>query len=143
MHDVGKINISHTILLKPGPLSPEEFMEMENHTVYGVLILGDSPYLEMGRTIALSHHERWDGTGYPYQIKKEEIPPAACIVSIADVYDALRSSRPYKPPFDHDRACRIILEGDGRVEPHHFHPQVLETFRDLSETFARIFEELS
>lgn len=142
MHDVGKINISPGILLKPGPLAKEEFMEMENHTVYGVLILGDAPYLEMARLIALYHHERWDGTGYPYGIKGEEIPLPARIVAVADVYDALRSKRPYKPPFDHYKACRIILDGDGRVEPRHFSPEMLKAFETAAPKFADIYERL-
>jgi response regulator RpfG family c-di-GMP phosphodiesterase len=142
MHDVGKINIDLSILLKPGPLNESEFLEMENHTIYGALILGDSIYLKMARDIALSHHERWDGTGYPYGLKMNEIPISALIVTLADIYDALRSKRSYKPAFSHDKSCKIILEGDGRVEPHHFNPDVLKAFRNNSENFAKIYEEL-
>lgn len=142
MHDVGKMKISPDILRKPGPLTKNEFMEVENHTVYGVMILGDSPYLEMARTIALSHHEKWDGSGYPYGLKGSEIPLIAQIASVADIYDALRSLRSYKEAFSHDVSCRILLEGDGRVEPKHFKPEVLEAFRRGEEEFAKIFERL-
>ncbi len=142
MHDVGKMKIDPAILLKEGPLTKEEFREMEIHTVYGVVILGDSPYLETARQIALSHHERWDGTGYPYGLAGEEIPLPARLVTIADVYDALRSKRPYKPAFSHQKSCSIILEGDDRLQPKHFCPQALEAFRESMDEFDEIYERL-
>ncbi|UMZ74487.1 HD domain-containing phosphohydrolase [Natranaerofaba carboxydovora] len=141
MHDVGKIKIGPDILLKEGPLTKEEFMEMQNHTIYGVLILGDSPYFAMAREIAMYHHERYDGTGYPYGLQGEEIPFTARLVAICDVYDALRSKRPYKPSFSHEKAYKIITEGDGRVEPEHFCPRVLESFKALEKEFERIYEQ--
>lgn len=140
MHDVGKMKISPDILLKPGPLTKEEFMEMENHTVYGVMILGDSPYLDMARDIALYHHERWNGTGYPYGLKGEEIPLPARIVAIVDVYDALRSKRPYKPGLSHEYTCGVIMDGDDRVKPEHFCPDILKVFKESADKFDRIFE---
>ncbi len=144
MHDVGKMKIDPGILLKPGRLTSAEFNEMEIHTVYGVVILGDSPYLEMARQIALSHHEKWDGSGYPYGLKGEEIPLPARIVTVADVYDALRSKRPYKPPFSHADSCHIMLKGDDRISPDsHFCPEVLKVFRAHSERFNEIYEKLA
>lgn len=142
MHDVGKIHIHPDILRKPGRLTPEEFQIIKKHTVYGALILGDSSRLAVARRIALSHHERWDGTGYPDGLKGENIPLEGRIVSIGDVYDALRSQRPYKPSFSHDRAVEIILKGDGRTMPDHFDPQVREVFRANHRSFEEIFESL-
>ncbi len=142
MHDVGKIKVPQEVLLKPGRLDTEEFMEMENHTIYGVLILGDSQHLKMARDIALSHHEKYDGSGYPNGLSGEEIPLSARIVALADVYDALRSERPYKPAFDHDTACEIILEGDDRLTPESFCPKVLRVFRENVDEFAKIYHDM-
>lgn len=137
LHDIGKLKISHEILTKPGSLSPEEFDEIRKHTLYGVDILGDSEWLEMARQIAVTHHEKWDGSGYPKGLQGESIPVDGRIVAIADIYDALRDARGYKPAFSHSKACEIILEGDGRVQPEHFDPKVLSIFRE----YHRIFEE--
>lgn len=144
MHDMGKIAVPDQILLKPGRLEGEEVPVMNNHTVWGEQILqsGNSPYLQMGAEIARSHHERWDGTGYPDGLAGEAIPLSARIMSLADVYDALRSRRPYKPPFDHPTAVRIILEGDDRTDPAHFDPEVLAAFRRGAEDFAAIFDSM-
>jgi PAS domain S-box-containing protein len=145
MHDIGKIGIPDSILLKPGALSPEEWEIMKSHTIIGSNILEGafSPYLNMGREIALGHHERWDGSGYPSGAKGEEIPLTARIMQLADVYDALRNVRPYKPPFDHAKAVAIICNGDGRTEPSHFDPKVLSAFVSHSDRFNEIFEELT
>ena len=142
MHDVGKIHIRREILRKNGPLTPEEWAEMKEHTLHGVKILGDSPRLEVARQIAASHHERFDGTGYPYGVRGEAIPLPARLVSVADVYDALRSKRSYKPEFSHERSIEILLSGDGRVEPRHFDPAVLDAFRRRTGEFQAIFESL-
>jgi putative two-component system response regulator len=145
MHDVGKIGIPDHILLKPGQLSAEEWGIMKSHCAFGAEILksSKSPFVKMGGEIALAHHERWDGSGYPHGLKGEAIPLSGRIMSICDVYDALRSKRPYKPPYDHEKTMAIITEGDGRTRPEHFDPTVLAAFGSCSERFRGIFEELS
>ncbi len=143
MHDVGKIGIPDSVLHKEGPLSPEEWVIMRQHTEIGAALLGgsESRLLEVCREIAISHHERWDGTGYPNGLKGEDIPFAGRIIALCDVYDALRSDRPYKKGFTHEASCNIILEGDGRVQPEHFDPNVLAAFARIHQEFDRIFEE--
>lgn len=145
MHDVGKIGIPDHILLKQGPLSKEEFDIIKTHTTIGASILsgGKSSIMAAAERFAIHHHERWDGTGYPAGLKAEEIPIEGRIFNIVDIYDALRSKRPYKLPFSHDRAFCIITEGDGRVMPGHFDPRVLEVFKDNHRRFDLIFEEHS
>ena len=142
MHDVGKIHIHPDILRKPGPLSAQEWETVKLDTVYGAKILGDEPKLAMAREIALCHHEKWDGSGYPQGLKEGKIPPAARIASLVDVYDALRNKRSYKPAYAHGEACRIITEGDGRVEPSHFDPEVLNAFLRLAPVFEYTYERL-
>lgn len=142
MHDVGKIYVDKNILLKPGKLSKEEFEEIKKHTTYGEKIIGDSEYLKMSAEVAKYHHEKYDGTGYPESRKGEDIPLSARIVFIADIYDALRSERSYKPAFSHEKAYKIITLGDGRVNPEHFDPKVLEAFKRIHEDFRIIYEDL-
>lgn len=141
MHDVGKMHIHPDILRKPARLSPVEWEEVKNHTIYGVRILGDDPRLALAREVALSHHEHWDGSGYPHGLKGDEIPLSGRITILADVYDALRSLRPYKPAFSHAQAVAIITKGDDRVHPGFFDPRVLEVFGDLHHQLERIYED--
>lgn len=142
MHDIGKIGVPDAVLFKPGPLDEGEWKILKRHTTFGASLLAGSTssLLEMARKIALYHHERWDGTGYPHGLRGEEIPQAAHLVMLADQYDALRSERPYKPGLSHERVREILLEGDGRTLPQHFQPLLLEAFRELQGKFEEIFE---
>lgn len=126
MHDMGKIGIRDSILLKPGRLTPEEFEEMKAHTVIGARILAnsESPLMRLAETIALTHHERFDGSGYPRALAGEDIPLAGRIVALADVFDALTSRRVYKPAYSVEKALHIIRE----ESPGHFDPAVLAAF---------------
>lgn len=145
MHDIGKIGIPDTILLKPGKHTVDEFEIMKTHSALGAQIIsgGTSPIMSMGAEIALGHHERWNGTGYPSGAAGDKIPLAARIVCLGDVYDALRSKRPYKPAFDHDTAHNIISAGDDRTRPEHFDPDVLGIFKRTSHIFADIYSQHS
>ncbi len=140
LHDIGKVGISDSILLKPGKLTLEEFEIMKNHTIIGGKTLEDAEkqlktktksFLAMGKNIAYCHHEKWDGSGYPFGLKGTEIPLSARIVALADVYDALTSKRIYKDAFSHEVARDIIVEGSGK----HFDPQAVEAFLMLEKVF--------
>lgn len=142
LHDVGKIHVHPDILKKPGKLTPEEFAEMKKHTLYGGKIMGDHVRLTLAKNAALSHHERWDGGGYPLGLQGEAIPLEGRILNIADQYDALRNQRCYKPAFDHDTSFKIISEGDGRTMPEHFDPAVHRAFKATAARFAEIYEKM-
>ncbi|MBF0567224.1 MAG: HD domain-containing protein, partial [Nitrospirae bacterium] len=142
LHDVGKIHTPAQILKKPGKLTDDEWIEMKKHTIYGAKIIGDHFRLSMAANIALTHHEKWDGSGYPNRLKGENIPLEGRIIALSDVYDALRNARVYKPAFDSETTSGIIIEGDGRVMPSHFDPRVLDAFKRNVSKFEEIYEEL-
>jgi putative two-component system response regulator len=142
LHDVGKISIRDSILMKPGKLTPEEFDEMKRHPVIGEQIVeriidkigsntSKSDFLRHSKIFARTHHERWDGTGYPDGLRGEGIPLQGRLMAIADVYDALISDRPYKKAFSHDEASRIIIEGSGT----HFDPVLIGVFKEVKNQF--------
>ncbi len=145
LHDIGKVGIPDGILLKPGVLTPDEFDFMKTHTLIGGDTLraadieaGRESFLAMGRDIAYFHHERWDGAGYPHGRKGADIPLAARIVAVSDVYDALSSKRPYKEAFTHEKSKGIIVEGRGTA----FDPAVVDAFlaceEDVLKTQCRL-----
>jgi putative two-component system response regulator len=142
MHDIGKIGIPDHILLKPCGFTADEWEIMKGHAAIGAKILGNSksPYLKMGAEIALNHHERWDGGGYPSGKRGEDIPLSARIMNICDIYDALRSKRPYKSSFDHLKTMDIITHGDERIQPEQFDPDIFATFIHNDQLFCDIFE---
>jgi putative two-component system response regulator len=144
LHDVGKIAIGDQILNKPGRLTPEEFDVMKTHTSIGVKIIRqieeksqNQTFLKHARFIAGSHHEKWDGSGYPTGLKQDDIPLEGRIMAIVDVYDALVSKRPYKPPFSTDEAKKIILEG----RDTHFDPALVDLFETVADQFKEIVKE--
>ena len=141
LHDVGKLCISESILNKPGRLTPEEFEIMKTHAELGAKVIekmqtkpGERAFLKYGQTIAGTHHEKWDGSGYPKGLSGRDIPLEGRIMAIADVYDALISQRPYKKPFGADESANIIIGGKGT----HFDPELVEVFKKLSGNFADI-----
>lgn len=146
LHDIGKVGVEDKILLKPAKLTPSERSTMEDHARIGGECLteierrlGRSNFLHMARDIAFAHHERWDGSGYPYGLRGEQIPLAARIVAIADVYDALSSRRVYKEPQPHDECVDIIRQGSGTQ----FDPRMVETWLRVADRFRNISERLS
>jgi putative two-component system response regulator len=141
LHDVGKISIDDNILKKPGKLTDEEFEAMKKHAVFGekiiekiAMLAKENDFLKYAKIFAASHHEKWDGTGYPYGLKGNEIPLLGRIMAVADVYDALTSVRPYKKAFTHDEAVRIIVEGNGKQ----FDPALVEIFIQTADQFSNI-----
>ena len=145
LHDVGKIGTPDKVLLKPGKLTADEVVIMKQHAENGQRILLNSkhPVMLSAANIALGHHERWDGDGYPRGLKGAEVPIEARITSLGDIYDALRSKRPYKPAFEHEKTLSIMLEGDGRTDPSHFDPELLVIFKAKSAAFREIFDRLA
>ncbi len=149
LHDIGKVGIPDRILLKPDRLSPEEFERMKTHTVMGGQIIQkagtmlgssvDFPYLKYAYELAISHHEKWNGSGYPCGLAGEAIPLAGRIMALADVYDALITRRVYKPPFPQEIAYTTILEGRGK----HFDPDVVDAFIEEQQTFLNITREFA
>jgi len=139
MHDVGKIGIPDDVLLKPGKLTSEEFEIIKSHTLIGAKILGDSSsaILRMGTEIALTHHEKWNGKGYPNGLSGTAIPLAGRIVAIADVFDALTSKRPYKEAFSLEKAIDILNEGRGE----HFDPELTDAFLNNMDAVLKIKAE--
>ena len=142
LHDLGKVATPDSVLLKPGRLTEEEFALVKQHPIYGEKMLRDfiqlqeeeDSFLNTARSIAYGHHERWDGSGYPQGLKGEEIPLAARIVAIADVYDALTSERPYKSILCHDESMRIIRENRGS----HFDPYITDIFLKHAAEVAKV-----
>lgn len=143
LHDVGKMSVNTAILTKKGRLDEHERAEMDRHPVYGFKILEQSPRLQMAAEIALNHHEKWDGSGYPYGKLGDDIPVSARIVAMADIYDALRSERPYKPAFSHKKTVSIMLKGDDRIDPHgHFDPELMDILSRRHEGMDDIYQRL-
>lgn len=127
LHDIGKMGIPDRILLKPGPLDADERAIMEKHPVYAYEFLASTEFLQQALTIPYCHHEKWDGSGYPRGLKEQQIPRAARIFSVVDVWDALRSDRPYRPAWSQDKAMEYIRQQSGT----HFDPQVVEAFMEM------------
>jgi len=138
MHDIGKISVPSGILSKPGKLTHDEFEIVKQHTVNGARVLEGIPFLTMAREIALTHHERYDGSGYPRGLKGEGIPLSGRIVALADVFDALISRRPYKQPYTFEASLDTMSRESGK----HFDPRVLATFLGLAERVREIADRL-
>jgi response regulator RpfG family c-di-GMP phosphodiesterase len=141
LHDIGKVGVSDRILLKPGRLTDQEFEEMKQHTIYGrntILAaerkLGNTSFLRIAREIAYTHHERWDGSGYPEGLKGDQIPIPGRLMALVDTYDALTSKRVYKSKIPHEKAVEIINEEKGS----HFDPEIVDAFLKVKENFRKI-----
>lgn len=141
LHDIGKVGVEDAVLLKPGPLTSDEYRRIQQHTILGGECIrqiqrrvGDPMFLELSREIAMYHHEKWDGSGYPQGLAGEEIPLAARIVAIADVYDALSVRRVYKDPYPHEVCVEKIRKDAGR----HFDPELVEVFLAIQHQFQEV-----
>jgi adenylate cyclase len=146
LHDIGKVGVRDHILLKPSPLTPEEFEEMKRHTIYGSEtirqaqnFLGEDSFLQVADEIALNHHERWDGTGYPRGLREDNIPIPGRLMSVADSYDAIISTRGYKPALPHEEAVRILREERGT----HFDPDVVDVFLAAQDEFRQVADRFA
>lgn len=147
LHDIGKVGVEDSILLKPGKLTDEEFEEMKKHTTYGrdAIVAAEQNinvadnFLTFAKEIAYGHQEKWDGSGYPEGVAGEDIPISARLMAVADVYDALISKRVYKPAFPHEKAVAIILEGKGS----HFDPDMVDAFEVIADKFKEVAEQFS
>ncbi|GHV37389.1 two-component system response regulator [Clostridia bacterium] len=146
LHDLGKVGIADAVLLKPGKLTADEFEEMKRHTTIGSRMIDDAihdltddSFLYVAREIVVSHHEKWNGMGYPYGLRETDIPISARLMAIGDVYDALISRRPYKEPFSHEKALDIIYSDSGT----HFDPYVLEIARQQIDRFNEIASRIT
>ena len=145
LHDIGKVAIPDAILMKPGRLTPDEFNIMKLHTVHGrdaiadveKTLGGSNPFLRYAREITYSHQEKWDGSGYPEGLRGEQIPLAARLMAVADVYDALISKRVYKPAFTHETAVELIRQG----RDEHFDPDIVDAMLVIEERFRAIGAE--
>jgi putative two-component system response regulator len=148
LYDLGKISIKDDILRKPGKLAENEFNEMKKHTLMGVKIIEEiqtdleknsaaASVLDYAKVLAGFHHEKWDGTGYPYGLKGYNIPLPGRLMAIADVYDALIARRPYKKSYTHERAAKIISQGKGT----HFDPVLVDLFISVADKFQVIVNE--
>ena len=146
LHDIGKIKISDSILNKPGRLTPEEFDVIKTHTIEGAKIIEqtlrnieNNDYIETAEQMALYHHEKWNGTGYPMGLAGEQIPLCARIMAVVDVFDALTSKRVYKDAFSVDKAIDILKESSGS----HFEPELVDEFIKIRSKIEKVFEENS
>ncbi len=146
LHDIGKVGVADAILLKPGDLTKEEFEEMKKHTEYGKRALqvgeeklGENSFMKVAQEIAYTHHEKWNGSGYPRGLKGEDIPISGRLMAIADVYDALISKRVYKPAFSHKKAMAYICQDSGS----HFDPQLVENLIQIEDEFRQIASVLA
>lgn len=146
LHDIGKIAVRDSILQKPGKLTPEEFEEVKTHSRAGAEIIdkikknvAESSFLDYARIFAVSHHEKWDGTGYPDGLAGEDIPLLGRLMAFADVYDALVSDRPYKKPFSHEDAVAIIQDGKGK----HFDPNLVDIFVEVADEFKKVCDQFA
>lgn len=145
LHDVGKLTIAESILDKPGKLDPDEWEIMRRHARSGHEILSatrEDAAVAVAASVALRHHEHWDGSGYPDALQGDDIPREARIVGLCDVYDAMRETRPYKRPFTHEEVVDTILNGDksGRMRPGMFDPAILQVFEANHRRFRDIYE---
>lgn len=132
LHDIGKMGIPDSILLKPGPLTDEEWISMRRHPIHAYELLSLISYLRPALDIPYCHHEKWDGTGYPRGLKGEQIPLSARIFAVADVWDALKSDRPYRAGWPEEQVLEYLQQGGGT----HFEPRALQVFMDVNASLS-------